>query len=522
MTKKEPSLLYYRQYVNTIPAGESSVHGNMQYRKSVFTFKKDGVELRENSGTNMLSGYLANNSVIANLETAHCTIKRLTIPLFLSRGYVSDNTNYAALPLGQRYLRLSPITSVIGLTLCVIWFLLWNNKVDVSSVASSYASVVKQGEVWRIVSSSFSHLTILHLAMNVSSLFSLSSLEIHWGSVQYLSVSLFLVVSTQLLLLLLDSFLIRCGRHSIETVWTLGYSCVLFALMTASILQRSGPCPVDLFGVCFPTRLLPVPFLPFAIPVNAFPFIQLLLMKLLVPNSSLLGHLAGVFMGFFLAGELPQWITPAVGCVAVELAYLAFHRSSRGVELTPEERSRSMIRHMVNSDTNAKYTIVHNISFITLLMSSVGIVVAAIWFCSDVVENRIAFGLSGVCGLFLCVCIKHYSRNDQLPGLLVVHSVTNLVSIASYAFRYVYELTEFEEGSLQKSLLAGYLFLSACFFSILSVLDTMGNLSSRYPKWFNDIVRFLLEPTKNTKKYVVDGFVFHNKMKRYDALTDSV
>ena len=56
---------------------------------------------------------------------------------------------------------------------------------------------------------------------------------------------------------------LSCHR-SIETVWTLGYSCVLFALMTASILQRSGPCPVDLFGVCFPTRLLPVPFLPFA------------------------------------------------------------------------------------------------------------------------------------------------------------------------------------------------------------------------------------------------------------------
>ena len=52
----------------------------------------------------------------------------------------------------------------------------------------------------------------------------------------------------------------------------------------------------------------------------------------------------------------------------MELAYLAFHRSSKGVELAPEERSRSMIRHMVNSDTNAKYIIVHNISFITLLM----------------------------------------------------------------------------------------------------------------------------------------------------------
>lgn len=92
-TKKEPSLLYYRQYANTLPAGESSVHGNMQYRKSVFSFKKDGVELRENSRTNMLSGYLANSSMIANLETAHCTIKRLAVPLFLSWGYVSDNTN---------------------------------------------------------------------------------------------------------------------------------------------------------------------------------------------------------------------------------------------------------------------------------------------------------------------------------------------------------------------------------------------------------------------------------------------
>ena len=180
-------------------------------------------------------------------------------------------------------MRLSPITSVIGLTLCVIWFLLWNNKVDVSSVASSYASVVKQGEVWRIVSSSFSHLTILHLAMNVSSLFSLSSLEIHWGSVQYLrfafspSLPQCLALPRRLhpaapsppglvphpLWTSQVALSLSCHR-SIETVWTLGYSCVLFALMTASILQRSGPCPVDLFGVCFPTRLLPVPFLPFA------------------------------------------------------------------------------------------------------------------------------------------------------------------------------------------------------------------------------------------------------------------
>ena len=64
---------------------------------------------------------------------------------------------------------------------------------------------------------------------------------------------------------------------------------------------------------------------------------------------------------------MPRLLTPVVCCVAVELVYLLFHRLGEGVESATEDRSRSMIRHMVNSDTNAKYAIVHNISFITLL-----------------------------------------------------------------------------------------------------------------------------------------------------------
>lgn len=65
----------------------------MQYRKSVFTLKSDGTELREDSGTNVLSVYLANGTVIMNLDSLHCTIKKLSVPLFLSRGYTSDTTN---------------------------------------------------------------------------------------------------------------------------------------------------------------------------------------------------------------------------------------------------------------------------------------------------------------------------------------------------------------------------------------------------------------------------------------------
>lgn len=82
-------------------------------------------------------------------------------------------------------MQMAPGTTLIGVLLCIIWFYLWNNSVDVSKTASSYISVIRKGELWRMISSSFSHFSLLHVAMNVSSLFSLASLEIEWGTIQY-------------------------------------------------------------------------------------------------------------------------------------------------------------------------------------------------------------------------------------------------------------------------------------------------------------------------------------------------
>lgn len=86
----------------------------------------------------------------------------------------------------QYYLLNAPGTTLIGILLGVVCFYLWNFAVDVGKVASSYISVVQKGELWRMVTSSLSHFSLLHIAMNVSSLFSLASLEIEWGTVQYL------------------------------------------------------------------------------------------------------------------------------------------------------------------------------------------------------------------------------------------------------------------------------------------------------------------------------------------------
>ena len=58
---------------------------------------------------------------------------------------------------------------------------------EVSSVGINYKSVVERAEVWRVFSSSFSHLSLLHLAMNVNSLLGSSYLEVLLGSVNYFS-----------------------------------------------------------------------------------------------------------------------------------------------------------------------------------------------------------------------------------------------------------------------------------------------------------------------------------------------
>lgn len=451
-----------------------------------------------------------------NVSSVFCmSRKSLRIPL-LNRVYKEVKIDPTSLVPGQYYLKYTPGTAIIAAILLVIWFILWNNKVDVTRVASSYVSVVRQGEVWRILSSSLSHLGILHMAMNVSSLLSLSSIELQWGSIQYLSISVWLMVFTEILLMTLYSLLIRLGYMRFLDVWGVGYSCVLFALMTVSLLTDHSPCSVNFFGICFPTYQIPIPFTRIRIPVNLFPFVQLILMKVLIPNSSLLGHLSGILLGLLLSTGLAQFISP-IGCLCtIEVAYLLYHRymkirSSSDVEASP-------INHMVNSDTNAKYTIVHNISFFTLLGSSLGILLLPL--CQEVHIDILWMSFSGLLGIFICICIKHYTRNGQLPGLLVLHFILMLINVASCVFRFVFNYSAvFEEPNLSrytKALLIMYLVLSV---SILSLLDTMNNLSTSYPSWFNKVVKFLLEQSKSTHKYVVNGFVFHNKMKRYEALS---
>jgi hypothetical protein len=91
----------------------------------------------------------------------------------------------------------------------------------------------------------------------------------------------------------------------------LSYSCVLFAWMVAAAVRLAEFCPLFFLpSLCFPTWFLPLPsWLP-PLPVNLGPFLLLLVTKLVLPQSSLTGHLAGILAGFPLAWGLLGWLTP--------------------------------------------------------------------------------------------------------------------------------------------------------------------------------------------------------------------
>ncbi len=226
------------------------------------------------------------------------------------------------------------------IVLCVyIWYVLRSRRWGWEEVGSSYKNVVYEGQVWRIVSSSFSHVDLLHLAMNMASLYQVGWLEEYYGSVLYLHLSLALVVLTMLANFIIYHVLIvyfrkvrldaacasRCGvvplltgccsvtacqERYIETIGV-GYSCVLFALIVVATAKQTKYCPLPgLRKVCLPTWQVPLPFLDTTVPFSIAPFLLLVAMHYIVPKASFVGHLSGIVLGYPLVWGVLDWCSP--------------------------------------------------------------------------------------------------------------------------------------------------------------------------------------------------------------------
>ncbi|GBG68958.1 hypothetical protein CBR_g3657 [Chara braunii] len=185
-----------------------------------------------------------------------------------------------------------PITSVLIAICTGVWVYIQKAGLGYGDVGISYEDVVRGKQYWRVITSSFSHISFLHLIFNMSALWSVGVVEqlghAGMGKIYYLKNTLLLVILSLVLVLVFYHFLIH--HLKFERYWrvtAVGYSCVIFGWMTI-LSQKQAGSKIQVLG-----------FL--SLPASLAPFESLVFTYIIVPQASFLGHLSGIIVGYLIS-----------------------------------------------------------------------------------------------------------------------------------------------------------------------------------------------------------------------------
>ncbi|GIL60117.1 hypothetical protein Vafri_14756 [Volvox africanus] len=214
-----------------------------------------------------------------------------------------------------------PATAVVTALCAGVWLWLIQQKVSPASVGLSYQSFVADKQWWRAITSQVSHFDLLHLVLNVSSLWALAAQAEPAGrwpgaSLEFLRISVLLLLTSAAVCLLLHHLaIVLLGKDRMRHTLMVGYSCVLFGWMTLIAWQSQGrQARFGFLGVV-------------SVPMAVAPFLLLLVTQALLPNSSFLGHLSGILAGLMLMSTgcldwlTPYWMACLLFWVAIGICY---------------------------------------------------------------------------------------------------------------------------------------------------------------------------------------------------------
>ncbi|CAG9467826.1 unnamed protein product [Pedinophyceae sp. YPF-701] len=195
-----------------------------------------------------------------------------------------------------------PATSIIATILVAVWGICAKKGLGYGELGVSFTAVAVQGQLWRAAVAQVCHVDLLHLAFNVSALWSLGGAEVLLGHAAYTRITTILFVLETPILLSMYYGLSRVqfapGAERYLSQVSVGYSGVLFGWFAVI-----PTLPPRLGAQAGAVRLLGLP-----VPPLAAPFAALVFTSLLVPRASFLGHLAGIVAGFAVGGC--AWVAP--------------------------------------------------------------------------------------------------------------------------------------------------------------------------------------------------------------------
>ena len=145
------------------------------------------------------------------------------------------------------------------------------------------ATVLLRGEVWRLVTSTLLHGSIMHIAMNFMSAVGLcGNLERAMGTVALLLTAAGSILVSPAIHVLIAFLAHLCGYQTWFQEHSLGFSGVLFHFAVIEASQSNQPR--SLFGLV-------------SVPSSVYPWALLVVLQIFMPNLSFLGHLSGILAG---------------------------------------------------------------------------------------------------------------------------------------------------------------------------------------------------------------------------------
>jgi membrane associated rhomboid family serine protease len=219
----------------------------------------------------------------------------------------------------EEFLSKVPVVTRILIVLnCAIHVTIFLSSFGINTLAINAAAVLLHREYYRIVSSAFVHGGFLHIFMNMSSLVQLGgSLEAQFGSMQFAFLTMWSILLVGALYVLFSWILAEVLNDPYQMhASAVGFSGVLFCY---AVIDANHTFEVSrsMFGM-------------FDVPAKLTPFVLLVLLQILIPNISMLGHLAGVIFGLFSVSSGITFLMPSNPFIEyIEMEVTPFSSASR-------------------------------------------------------------------------------------------------------------------------------------------------------------------------------------------------
>jgi rhomboid domain-containing protein 1 len=178
---------------------------------------------------------------------------------------------------------IPPLCTITFLFICVVVYVLQvTTNLALQKFTLNPYNVFK-GEWYRIISSSFMHGNLTHILMNMISYLTLgTSLERKLGSLFMFFTILWSVILSSLFHIAIATVLLLCTKGPFHDN-SLGFSGSLFHLLVLEC-KLNPTLSRNIFGMI-------------NVQSKFYPYALLVLIQVIMPNISFLGHLSGIFVG---------------------------------------------------------------------------------------------------------------------------------------------------------------------------------------------------------------------------------